>query len=75
MEPLQSPSVRSSITVKRLQTYIIVLYKLASTSDRETHRAEHALALAQSRFFVFLMLDINAESIAFEKEFKVAIML
>jgi hypothetical protein len=56
-------------------THIILLDKFVGTPNINAKRAKHALALAQTRLFPLLVLDINVERLTLEKELQVGIML
>lgn len=49
--------------------------ELATSTDGNTQRTEHALALAQIRLAIFLVLHVYSKGLALQEDLKISIML
>lgn len=52
-----------------------MFHKLVTATNRNTKGTKHALALTKIRLPVLLILDINIESLAFEEDLQITIVL
>lgn len=56
-------------------TYVVMLNKLAASTNRDTEATKHALALSKIRLPVLLILNVHVKGFTFKKDLQVAVML
>ena len=56
-------------------TYVVVLDKLAASTNRDTEATKHALVLSKIRLPVLLILNVHVKGFAFKEDLQVTVML